>query len=183
MLKRILSISLLCFLAVGFTGLSTAQAQGQQMEIGYVDPQSILNKMPEMKAVQQRLQNFIERKREEFTTKQQDFQQQLTEYQQKADVINESARQREEERLGELNAELQQYQSQIQQEIQQKQQELVGPLLDQIDNAVGTVADDMGLTYVINTTTSQGDMIILYASDEAQEKYNITDQVMQELGI
>jgi outer membrane protein len=36
---------------------------------------------------------------------------------------------------------------------------------------------------VINTTTGQGDMIILYASDEAQEKYNITDQVMQELGI
>ena len=181
MLKRILSISLLCFLAVTITGLSTAQAQ--QMEIGYVDPQAILNKMPEMKAVQQRLQNFIERKREEFTNKQQDFQQQLTEYQQKADVINESARQREEERLGKLNAELQQYQTEIQQEIQQKQQELVGPLLDQIDNAVGTVAEDMGLTYVINTTTSQGDMIILYASDEAQEKYNITDQVMKELGI
>lgn len=181
MLKRILSISLLCFFAVGFSGLSTAQAQ--QMEIGYVDPQAILNKMPEMKAVQQRLQNFVERKREEFTNKQQDFQQQLTEYQQKADVINESARQREEERLGKLNAELQQYQSQIQQEIQQKQQELVSPLLDQIDNAVGTVAEGMGLTYVINTTTSQGDMIILYASDEAQEKYNITDQVMQELDI
>ncbi len=181
MLKRILSISLLCFFAVGFSSLSTAQAQ--EMEIGYVDPQAILNKMPEMKAVQQRLQNFVERKRGEFTSKQQDFQQQLTEYQQKADVMNESARQREEERLGELNAELQQYQSQIQQEIQEKQQELVSPLLDQIDNAVGNVAESMGLTYVINTTTSQGDMIILYASDEAQEKYNITDQVMQELDI
>ena len=181
MLKRILSISLLCFFAIGFSGLSSAQAQ--EMEIGYVDPQAILNKMPEMKAVQQRLQNFVERKREEFATKQQDFQQQVTEYQQKADVINESARKREEERLGKLNAELQQYQSQIQQEIQQKQQELVSPLLDQIDNAVGTVAQNMGLTYVINTTTSQGDMIILYASDEAQQKYNITNQVMNELDI
>lgn len=180
-MKRILSISLLCFFAVGFSGQNTIQAQ--DLEIGYVDPQVILNKMPEMKAVQQRLQNFIERKREEFASKQQDFQQQLTEYQQKADVINESARQREEERLGKLNAELQQYQTQIQQEIQQKQQELVGPLLDQIDKAVSTVASDMGLTYVLNTTTSQGDMIILYASDEAQKKYNITDQVMQELGI
>ncbi len=182
MLKRILSISLLCFLTVGFAGISTADAQ-QDMEIGYVDPQSILSKMPEMKAVQQRLQNFIERKREEFATKQQDFQQQVAEYQQKADVINESAKQREEERLGKLNTELQQYQSQIQQEIQQKQQELVSPLLDQIDEAVNSVAQDMGLTYVINTTTSQGDMIILYASDEAEQKYNITDRVMRELGI
>lgn len=181
MLKRLLSLSLLCFFAVSFSGQSTAQAQ--DLEIGYVDPQSILNKMPEMKAVQQRLQNFVERKREEFTQKQQDFQQQVSEYQQKADVINESARQREEERLGKLNAELQQYQSQIQQEMQEKQQELVGPLLDQIDGAVANVADEMGLTYVINTTTSQGDTIILYASDEAQEKYNITDQVMSELDI
>lgn len=182
MLNRILSISLLCFFTIGFAGLSTVNAQ-QQMEIGYVDPQAILSKMPEMKAVQQRLQNFIDRKREEFAKKQQNFQQEVAEYQQKADVINEAAKQREEERLGELNAELQQFQSQIQQEIQQKQQELVGPLLQQIDNAVSTVAEDMGLSYVINTTTSQGDMIILYASDEAQQNYNITDQVMRELGI
>jgi len=183
MLKRILSLSLLCVLAVGFVGLSNAQAQQQDLEIGYVDPQSILNKMPEMKAVQQRLQNFIDRKREEFANKQQNFQQQVSEYQQKQSVISESAKKKEEERLGKLNAELQQYQSQIQQEIQQKQQELVSPLLDQINSAVSTVAQDMGLTYVINTTTSQGDVIILYASDEAQQKYNITDQVMQELGI
>jgi outer membrane protein len=183
MLKRLLSISLFCFLIVGISGLSTADAQQRNLEIGYVDPQSILNKMPEMKAVQQRLQNFIDRKREEFANKQQDFQQQVSEYQQKSSVISESAKQKEEERLGKLNSELQQFQSQIQQEIQQKQQELVSPLLDQINSAVSTVAQDMGLTYVINTTTSQGDVIVLYASDEAQQKYNITDQVMQELGI
>lgn len=180
MLKRILSISVLCLFAVSFAGVPSANAQ-QNLEIGYVDPQAILNKMPEMKAVQQRLQNFIEKKREELATKQEDFQQQVSEYQQKQSVISESAAAKEEERLGQLNAELQQLQSQIQQEVQEKQQELVSPLLDQIDTAVGSVADRMGLTYVINTTTSQGDVIILYASDEAQSKYNITDQVMDEL--
>lgn len=184
MLKRILSISLLCLFILGFTGLSSVQAQqSQQLEIGIVNPQSILNKMPEMKAVQQKLQNFIDRKREEFANKQEEFQQEVTEYQQKESVISESAKKKEEERLGKLNAELQQYQTQIQQEIQQKQQELVSPLLDEIDSAVSTVAEDMGLTYVINTTTSQGDAIILYTSDEANQKYDITDQVMRELGI
>jgi outer membrane protein len=181
MLKRILSISLLCLFVGGFAGLSTANAQN--VEIGYVDPQAILSKMPEMKAVQQKLQNFIDRKRQEFANKQQDFQQQISEYQQKEAVISESAKKKEEERLGKLNAELQQYQSQIQQEIQQKQQELVSPLLDEIDTAINTVAQNKGLTYVINKTTSQGDMIVLYASDEAQQKYDITDAVMQELGI
>lgn len=182
MLKRIFSISLICLFAVTFAGISSANAQ-QDLKIGIVSPQAILNKMPEMKAVQQRLQNFIDKKREEFRKKQQDFEQQVTEYQQKQAVISESAQQKEEERLGKLNAELQQFQTQIQQEIQQKQQELVSPLLEQIDTAVSTVAERMDLTYVLNTRTSNGDVIILYASNEAENKYNITEQVMEELGI
>jgi outer membrane protein len=167
---------------IGFVGISTANAQ-QDLQIGYVDPQAVMNKMPEMKAVQQRLQNFIDKKRQEFSDKQADFQKQVSEYQQKEAVISDEAKQKEQERLGKLNAELQQYQTQTQQEIQKKQQELISPLLDQIDSAVSKVAKRMGLTYVINTNTSGGDVIILYASDEAKQKYNITEQVMNELGI
>jgi len=182
MMKRILTISLFCLSIIGFVGISSAQAQ-QDLKIGYVDPQSVMSKMPAFKAVQQKLQNFIDKKRKEFSDKQADFQKQVDEYQQKEAVISEEAKKKEQERLGKLNSQLQQYQTKTQQEIQQKQQELVSPLLDQIDSAVNKVAKRMGLTYVINTTTSNGDVIILYASDEAQQKYNITDQVMNELGI
>lgn len=181
MFKRILSASFLCLFLIGFATAPPAQAQGQELEIGYVDPQAILSKMPEMKAVQQRLQNFMEQKRNELATKREEYQQQVSEYQQKESVISENAKQKEEERLGQLGAELQQFQTELQQEVQQKQQELVGPLLDQIDTAIGTVAGNMGLTYVLNTTTSNGDVIILYASDEAQQQYDITDEVMAEL--
>lgn len=180
MFKRLLSISLLSLLFIGFAGTSSAQVQ-QDLKIGYVDPQAILSKMPEMKAVQQRLQNFMEKKQQELATKREEYQSQVTQYQQKESVISESAKKKEEERLGKLGSELQQYQAQLQQEVQQKQQEMVGPLLDQINSAISTVADNMNLTYVLNTTTSQGDVIILYASEEAQEKYDITDQVMTEL--
>lgn len=181
MVKRLLSASLFGLFLIGFAAVPAAQAQDQELEIGYVDPQAILSKMPEMKAVQQRLQNFMEKKREELATKREEYQQQVSEYQKKEAVISESAKQKEEERLGQLGAELQQFQTELQQEVQQKQQELVGPLLDQIDTAIGTVASDKGLTYVLNTTTSNGDVIILYASDEAQQQYDITDEVMAEL--
>jgi outer membrane protein len=181
MFKRILSLSAVCL--VFFLTLGAGHSQAQSMEIGYVDPQAILSKMPEMKAVQQRLQNFIERKREELAKKEQEFQQQVASYQQKLSVISEEAKQQEEERLGQLNAELQQFRTQLQQEMQQKQQELVGPLLQQINQAINTVASEMGLAYVLNTTTSTGDVIILYASEEARQKYDITDPVMRELGI
>ena len=41
----------------------------------------------------------------------------------------------------------------------------------------------MELTYVLNTTTSTGDLVILYASEEYSAKYNITEAVMEELGM
>ena len=182
MVKRAITCLVFCLAFTGFLNLQSVQAQND-LSIGYVDPQAILNKMPEMKAVQQRLQNFADRKRQELQDKQANFQEQITAYQQKSAVISEEAKKKEEERLGQLQAELQQYQTQLQQEIQQKQQELVGPLLQQIEQAINQVAEERGLTYVLNTTTSNGDVIILYASPDAREQYDITDPVMQELGI
>lgn len=181
MFKRIITLSAFC--AVFIATLGVTQSAAQEIKIGYVEPQAILSKMPEMKAVQQRLQNFAERKQKELAEKEQELNAEIENFQQRSSVISEDAKQKEEQRLGQLNAQLQQFRGQLQQEMQQKQQELVGPLLDQIGTAIDQVANEMNLTYVLNTTTSSGDAIILYASDEAQEKYDITDQVMQQLGI
>ncbi|MDZ7715919.1 MAG: OmpH family outer membrane protein [Balneolaceae bacterium] len=185
MFKRLSLITAICAIFFSTFGISSALAQTQSddLKIGYVNPQAILSRMPEMKAVQQRLQNFIDRKSQEFQQKQANFQQQVADFEQRQEVISAEAKQKEEERLGQLQAELQRTQSEFQQQIQQKQQELVGPLMQQISQAIDTVASDMGLTYVLNTTTSQGDEIILYVSEDAQNKYDITDQVMRQLGI
>ncbi|MDZ7682421.1 MAG: OmpH family outer membrane protein [Fodinibius sp.] len=116
--------------------------------------------------------------------KQQEFQQQVSEYQQKSSVISESAQKKEEERLGKLNAELTAVSvTDSTRDSAEAARACESTCLNRLVLRLSTVAADMGLTYVINTTTSQGDVIVLYASDEAQQKYNITDQVMQELGI
>ncbi len=168
-------------LAFIFAGTSTTQAQ--QQEIGYVDPQAILTKMPEMKAVQQRIQNFIADKQAELEEQRQEFQAALEEYQQKMTVMSAEAKAEEEKKLGQMQAELRRAQRQAQQAIQQKQQELVAPLIESINNAIAEVAQEKGLAYVLNTTTSNGDVIILYTSQEAQQKYDITQEVMDRLGI
>jgi len=183
MFKRSIQLTALCLVFVLSTGLTQSQAQIQEDKIGYVNPQALLQRMPEMKAVQQRLQNFVQKKRESIAQKDQDFQDQVAEYQQKQSVISDAAKKKEEERLGQLQADLQQSQRQVQQEVQQKQQELVGPLYEEINTAIETVATRQDLAYVLNTTTNQGDLIILYASQNAQENYDITSQVMDELGI
>ena len=171
-------------LAVGFGASDNVQAQTtDELTIGFVNPQSILANMPEMKAVQQRLQNFAIKKQQELTQKEQVFQAEVTTYQQKIGVISSEAQAQEEARLGELQSELLQAQQDAETELEQKRVELVGPLYEQITTAINTVADRMGLGYVLNTTTSTGDFVILYASEEYSAKYNITEAVMLELGM
>lgn len=170
---------------IAITGLMSAPAtvQAQDMKIGFVDPRAVLERMPEMRAVQQRLQNFAERKQTELAQKERELQTEIELYQQKVGVISEQARQNEEERLSEMDAEFRQMQSQAEQEFQQQRAQLMSPLLDQIQEAINNVASNRGLDYVLNTTTSAGDVIILYVSEEVQNEYDITDAVMDDLGI
>lgn len=183
MLKRTTYFSAFCIALILGMSFSEGRAQIQEEKIGYVNPTAILQKMPEMKAVQQRLKNFIDKKQTELADREEKIQNDIRAYSQKRGVMSEQAQEEEETRLGQLQAELQEAQRDAQQEIQEKQQELVGPLYAEINKGIDAVAQRMGLSYVLNTTTTNGDIIILYASQEAQNKYNITDEVMAELGI
>ncbi len=169
---------------IAMSGLMTAPvAEAQDMKIGFVDPRAVLERMPEMRAVQQRLQNFAERKQTELSEKERELQTEIELYQQKVGVISDDARQNEEERLSEMDAEFRQLQSEAEQEFQQQRAQLMSPLLDQIQEAINNVASTKELDYVLNTTTSGGDVIILYVSEEVQSEYDITDAVMSDLGI
>ncbi len=163
--------------------LSALDAQTQELKIGYVDPQVILSKMPETAAVQVRLQNFTARKQQELSEKEAEFQNEVTLYEQKVGVISEEARQKEEERLGQLQVELLEFRDTAEQELAAKRAELLGPLQQQILEAINAVAARKQLSYVLNTTTSTGDVIILYASEEIRNNYDITQDVMTELDI
>lgn len=169
---------------LGFGAFNNTEAQiTQEGKIGYVNPQLILANMPEMKAVQQRLQNLALKKQQELSTLEQAFQADVTVYQQKVGVISAEAQKAEEERLSKLQNELMVAKQTAESELEQKRQEFVGPLFEDIRNAINTVANRMKLTYVLNNTTSTGDQIILYVSESYGEKYNLTEAVMEELGM
>lgn len=154
-----------------------------QLKMGYVDPTYVLSKMPEMASVQVKLQNFQERKTSELQASELSFRKEIENYQQKEAVLTDDAKQKEQQRLATLEGTLQQQQRQAQEDFSKKQQELIGPLLSAIQDAINAVAAEKQLTYVLNTTTSTGDVIILYASEEAQKQYDITEAVLAKLGI
>lgn len=166
-----------------FTVFIAVNTQAQDLKIGFVNPQAVLNRMPEMKAIQQRLTNFADR--QSLKIEQQDLalQNAINVYDQKKDVISESAKQAEEQKLQKMSDDLNQATRTAQQAVQAKRNELLGPLQQQISEAIDAVAKQKGLDYVLNTTTSTGDMLILYASESYASEYNITDAVMVQLGI
>ncbi|WP_018127803.1 OmpH family outer membrane protein [Balneola vulgaris] len=166
-----------------FISLISVNTYAQDTKIGFINPQAVLNRMPEMKAIQQRLKNFADRKTQELAQQEAALQTALTNYEQKRGVISDEAKQAEEQKLQQMNMELAQAERTAQNEVQAKRNELLGPLLSQIGDAINAVAERKGLSYVLNTTTNTGDMIILYASQSYAAEYNITDAVMQELGI
>lgn len=172
---------------VVFAGLLTLfaapAADAQDMKVGFVEPRAILDRMPEMRAVAQRLQNFAERKESELLEKQQELQSEFELFQQRAGVISDEAREAEEQRLTVMDQEFRELQSAAEQELQEQRQTLMAPLLQQIQESINNVAESLGLDYVLNTTTSTGDVIILYVSEQVQEEYDITDAVMLDLGI
>lgn len=179
------NLSLLSIIVIaGFLTLFAAPtANAQDMKIGFVEPRAILDRMPEMRAVAQRLQNFAERKERELVEKQNELQTEFELFQQRASVISDQARESEEERLTLMDQEFREMQSDAERELAEQRESLMAPLLQQVQESINNVAAERGLDYVLNTTTSTGDVIILYVSPEVQAEYDITDAVMLDLEI
>lgn len=177
MKKSILLSTLVLLITIGLY----TPVQAQDLKIGYVDPNTLLMRMPEMAAVERRLQNFAERKRREFREKQETLQRDSESLEQRRAVISADAVAREEQRLTALYTELQQFEANYSNELQQQQAEMLGPLLEKVQSAINSVASELGLTYVLNTMTNSGDFIILYASPAMQRQYDITERVAAKL--
>ncbi|MCH8494284.1 MAG: OmpH family outer membrane protein [Balneolales bacterium] len=179
--KFILLTVLVAITTLGLYAPASVEAQSNEMKIGYVDPNSVLMRMPEMAAVERRLQNFADRKRREFRQLQETLQTQSESLESRRSVISADAVAREEQRLTEMYIQLQEFEQNYGQELQQQQAELMGPLLERVQQAINTVSSEMGLTYVLNTMTNSGDFIILYASPRMQQEFDITAKVAEKL--
>lgn len=169
-------------IAVALT-FNTAQAQNQQLRIGVVDANLILTQMPELTSVSDQLEGFATRKRREFAQLESNFLRAREEFEQKVAVISESARQAEQEKLAGMAREIQQFQMEYQQELLQRQEALIEPLRTRILTAINDVAKEQGLAYVLNRMVNNGDLVVLYVSDEMRERFDITSRVQAKLGI
>lgn len=151
-----------------------------QLKMGVMDPDVVLDALPETVQVQTDLENFVQQRQETFQTRYQDWLGQMTSYSERAEAgeMGVAEVQAEEQRLTELQEELNSLQQLIQRQIQERQNELFSPLLLKVENAMAEVSEELELDFILNKTTNTGDPIIYYSSQRAPD---ITDRVIQKL--
>ena len=158
-----------------------APIQAQELKIGYLNPQDVLERMPETATIEKELNDLAQSRQTTFTTRVQKFQTDVQRFQQNASVMSNDARDKEEQRLIAEEEALQGLQMEIQQELANKRNELLRPVLEKIDTAISAVAKELSLTYVLNESTSQGESILLFISDDGKTRLNITEKVIAKL--
>ncbi len=161
------------FFLLLFVGSATAYGQ---LSVGFMNPQEVLSQMPERSEVEQKLNTFIETKRSEFQQRTAAFQDSVAAFQQNQSSMSQGQAQQEQQKLAKMESSLQQFQQSIQSQIQQRRSALLKPLYDRMDQAIAAVAEERGLDFVLNETTSAGENIIFYSADST---LNITDEVLK----
>lgn len=151
-----------------------------QLKVGVMNPDEVLDAMPEATQVQSQLEQFIEQRQNNFQSRYQDWISALTEYSElmEAGALNEQQQLEHEESLAENQEELNNMQILMQQQIQTRQAELFNPLLVKVEEAMASVSEELGLDFVLNRTSNTGDPIVFYASERAQD---ITQKVIEKV--
>jgi outer membrane protein len=171
MLKKLGSIFFLFLFVTNITAYG-------QVKIGYMNSQEVLSQMPERSDVEQKLNSFVQQKRQELQQRTAAFQDSLATFQQNQGNLSEAQANQQEQQIAQMEASLQQFQQSLQQQIQQQRAQLLEPLYEKMDQAIAAVAESKDLDFVINEATSTGENVIYYS--ESQE-LNITEEVLQQI--
>ncbi len=154
------------------------QSANAQIRVGYMDPQVVLENLPEKDAIERQLNSFLDGRETEFEERAIEFQNMLARFQQEAPDLPEEETRRRQQELQTIDQELEQFQMRVQRELEERQAELLGPILQEMNTIIEALAREMNLDFVLNEATSEGEMFLLFVSDGGKEHLDLTDKVI-----
>lgn len=169
MKKYAFLISLFFF---GFTQLAHAQ-----LKIGYVDSDTIMDKLPDAQDAQQKLDAIIKDWQTELNKLEKDWKDKYDDYEKRKLIMSDQTRAETEAELVKLEEKMNDYRQKkfgTNGELFQKQDELMKPIQNRVFDSIKKVAEEQDLDFVFDRS---GDVLFLYA----KEKYDITNLVLQKL--
>lgn len=170
-------------LAVLFLGFATA-AQAQQLpalRIGYTDHEVLISNMPQTRTIQEELQAELESGQRILQSMQEDLAGKVDRYQKQQALLSEERRQERQQELISLEEELRNKAAELEQGLVQRELDLMGPIYQQVDTAIQTIAAEKNLDLVLRTQAGPAQPILLYVNEDRIT--DITLEVARELGI
>ncbi|HEX2961976.1 MAG: OmpH family outer membrane protein [Bacteroidota bacterium] len=156
----------------GLTQLSHAQ-----LKIGYVDSDTIMDKLPDAQDAQQKLDALIKDWQTELNKLEKDWKDKYDDYEKRKLIMSDQTRAETEAELVKLEEKMNDYRQKkfgTNGELFQKQDEVMKPIQNRVFDAIKKVAEEQDLDFVFDRS---GDVLFLYA----KEKYDITNLVLQKL--
>jgi len=170
-------------IATLFLAISTiacmAQSPDPAQKIGHADWEYIFSKMPEYKQIEKDLKGYEAQLQTQLKQKSQELEVKFKTYKSLTEDTPEAIRKDKESELAYLQENLQKFQQEAQQSMEKKQHDLITPVFEKVGKAIAAVATENGYTYIINPQMIGGGDVLLYAN----EKHNISDLVLNKLGV
>jgi len=157
----------------------TSLSVNAQLKIGYVDSDTIMEKLPDAKDAQTRLDALIAEWQEEVRRLENDWQTKYDDYEQRKLIMSDQKKAETEKELVSLENKITNYRQDKfgpTGELFKKQTELMEPVQNKVFTVIEEVAEDEDLDFVFDRS---GDIIFLYAKPE----YDITALVLEKLEI
>ena len=167
-LIALMAMALFCFSSI-------AQST---VKIGYADIDYILSEMPETKQIESDLKVHESQLQNQYQAKVQDYQAKLEQYQQGASAMTDLIRTDKERELTQLQQNIQLFQQDAQLDLQKKTAELFQPIYKKMEEAINTVANENGYTFILSARIGSID-VVLYANEEN----DVSDLVLKKMGI
>ncbi len=156
-----------------------APAVEAQQRIGYVDSDYILEKVPEFATIQQNIDRQTQEWEKELETSQTAVDELFREYQARELLYTNEERKRKREEIMQAEQDMERLRMRYfgpDGELYTQQDNLMRPLQERVLEAIEKVAAEDGFDYIFDKS---GDFLFLFA----REQHNVSDRVLEELGI
>ena len=147
----------------------------QQVKIGYINFDELVQQMPDFAKVNEELEAKYNQIEEQRTSMMEEYQAAVKEYNEKVDTYTSNiVRQAKEQEILQMQQRIQNFMELADAELTKNQQELLEPVINKARDAISKVAKANGFSYIIQSA------VLLYMSPDS---YDVMPLVKKELGI
>lgn len=163
-------ILILCIVSVAITSF------GQSSQVGTIDSDYVLSKMPELTQAQDSLKAYREKLESQLAEKAATYQRVFEAAQAEFDSLSNEAKQAKQEELASLENDVNNFRRNGAQLIELKQDQIMRPLYQKIGENVSKVAKQLGYTQILNISNNNS---IAYIDPD----FDISQKVLLMMGI